>query len=297
MARSGRHPGQGLEHDATHEDHEGGGHAEDGEECEEDLAVAGRGELCVQLVEAEADPHDSAHQVVIAVAALAFLEVPQGLKERQHAAAVESLFGLLWGDGLHRAGEQRVADPRAGLPSHLRDALDEARVEAREAVHRIHGFEVAERLDAVPAVDLEPADVLEFGLQFLYEPADNVRSPFEHPVLDAPDDSRRQEAGSLLVPGNGQLRVPSNVMARQDAEPQDEDGEDQRDNLDLQPPAEEVGKGHTVSHPAEVRGRYQRGSARVKANLATAGGRSSWPARAWRSALRAGSLDHLVRPE
>lgn len=119
MARSGRHPGQGLEHDATHEDHEGGGHAEDGEECEEDLAVAGRGKLCVQLIEAEADLHDPADLVVIAVAALAFLEVPQGLKDRQHAAAVEPLFGLLRGDGLHRAGEQRVADPRAGLPAHL----------------------------------------------------------------------------------------------------------------------------------------------------------------------------------
>jgi hypothetical protein len=225
------HAGNRGEDDPAEEDDDARRDPDDREGGHEELAVAGAGHFLVERLQSETDPDHAAHLMVGLVALLAGLPVPEGPEERQDAPPIDPLGEFLGLDRLHGALEEGVVDALPGRPTETRDSSDHIGLQAHVGVHFLDRREIGEGLDAVAAVDIEPAHVTELGAKLLHEPADDVRPRLEHPVLDRGEDGGREESGGLPVSILEGAALPAEIEDEEQTEPEDQDGDDEREDL------------------------------------------------------------------
>ena len=246
QARGAGHPSDRREDDAPQEHDDARGHPEDRQPGDHDLTVAGPGHLLVERLQPEADADHAADSVVGLVALLTGFLVPERSEEGQDAPPADHLGELLRLDGLHGPLEERMVEALARRALEARDAADQLGLEADVAVDRLDGLEVGEGLDPVAAVDVDPAHVPELGAELVEEPADDVGAALHHPVLDGGQDGGREEPGGLAVPLLEGLPLPPEVEREEQAEPEEQDADDERQDLGAELLAQEPPGLHVV---------------------------------------------------
>ena len=131
-------------------------------------------------------------------------------------------------------------------------------------VHLLDGGEVGEGLHAVPPVHVDPADFPELRAQLLDEAPRDVGPGLEHPVLDARSGWSRQHAGGLAMARLERHALAAEIQEEEQAEPQDQDADDEREHLGPEALAEEVSHAHRA--PAR-RSRERRAATAVRRRI------------------------------
>lgn len=119
-----------------------------------------------------------------------------------------------------------------GSRAHLGDALDKIRLDGTCDLQLFYGFKVGERLNAIAPVDIEATDVLELLLHLVHQPTDDIRTSFEHSVLDAGHYRGRQQTGGLLVLGDPNPLFPADIQEEEHAEGDNQNADDQQGDLE-----------------------------------------------------------------
>ncbi|HEU5321960.1 MAG TPA: hypothetical protein VFX28_14230 [Methylomirabilota bacterium] len=227
-------------------DHRAHGHGEhgarrhDGEEADEDLAVAVALDLGEDGLHRGGHAHDRPHGVVGAVAALALLLVGDRMDEREVAGAVVRLQGFLALARLHGPREERPAHRRPRRPRHPGDGGQHAGGEPGRAVDLNGRREVGEGLHPVAPVDRELLHG-RGGAQLLDDHAGDVGPLLEHGALDARHEGGRQAPRGHLLLLHEQLGLALQRHHGGGAEADDEDGDDEQGELDGQAGADQQG--------------------------------------------------------